>query len=121
MPPKLAEWLTAQLVERNWSQNELARRAKISKGMVSGVLNGKQPGVKVCGALAFALGVHVDIVLEMAGYRPIEPSSTPDREEWKKLIDDLPDEQVKKLLAVARTLRDQEAQASRSKKRVGHE
>lgn len=43
---------------RNWSQRDLAKKAKISQGAISHVINGaRQPGADFCLAIADAFGL----------------------------------------------------------------
>jgi hypothetical protein len=43
------EWISAEIAARGWSNNEFARRAGISKSLVSLVLNGQRPPQQVTG------------------------------------------------------------------------
>ena len=66
-PHDFAEWLKEEISKRHWTQNDLGRKAHLSKSEVSRILNGKQPIVSVCKAIALAMGVPLDMVLIRAG------------------------------------------------------
>lgn len=63
----LTEWLTDELAGRGWTMSELARRAGISRPLVSGVLSGTPPTWDFCAAIAPALGVSPIEVFLRAG------------------------------------------------------
>lgn len=72
------EWLAAELKERNWSRNELGRRAKVDSGLVSRWVKGERtPSRRSCEDIAAALGLPVQIVLEAAG-RDVKYSNIPE-------------------------------------------
>ena len=66
-----AQWLDGQMRERNWSYNELARRAGVSSASVSMVMTGQQkPGVDFCRGVAGALNQAPEHVFRLAGLLP---------------------------------------------------
>ena len=63
-----AEWLTAELDEREWNQSELARRAGVSSAAISDVLSGRrQIGPDLATAIADALKIPQEDVFLAAG------------------------------------------------------
>ena len=66
-PPDFAEWLKEEISKPNWTQNDLGRKAHLSKSEVSRILNGKKPSVNACKAIALAMGVPLDMILIHAG------------------------------------------------------
>ena len=66
--PVLINYINARLNELNWSQNELARHAKVSKASISDVMNGRRPGIEVCKAIANALDVPEKTILVLSGH-----------------------------------------------------
>jgi transcriptional regulator with XRE-family HTH domain len=65
-----AKWLQGELNERNWSQNELARKSRFTSTIISRVLRGQRPGLEVGKAIATALGYPTHFVLIQAGHLP---------------------------------------------------
>lgn len=68
------DYLKAELRARNWSMTDLARKAGVSKQIVSQWLAEDEleritPGPKSCEKIAEALGADLDYVLELAGHR----------------------------------------------------
>lgn len=65
------DWLKRQLIRREWSQADLARKLDIGSGMVSRWARGERvPSSDSCERIAEALGVDADYVLALAGHRP---------------------------------------------------
>ncbi len=76
-------WLLDQLHQRGWSQAELARRANITKGAISHVLNEtRRPGEALCKAIADALGYPPETVFRAAGLLPTINAEDADLEKW---------------------------------------
>jgi len=68
------KWLEAELRVRNWSQSDLARKARIRPNTVSRVLSGeRRPGPDFCRAVAGALGYPAEVVFRRAGLLPPRP------------------------------------------------
>ena len=60
MATEIGDWLLAELNRRNWSQNELGRRAKISSATVSNLITGaKKPEQETLKSIANALRVQI--------------------------------------------------------------
>ncbi len=69
-------WLDNELLKRNWSQSELARRAGVTRSGINGVIIGsRNPGTDLCEAIARALRLPPEEVFRAAG---ILPPVTPD-------------------------------------------
>jgi transcriptional regulator with XRE-family HTH domain len=65
------DWLLNELNKQGWSQNELAKRAGISHGTVSNIINGnKGVGQDSLIAIARALKLPADLVFRKAGLLP---------------------------------------------------
>jgi transcriptional regulator with XRE-family HTH domain len=63
------DWLNEELNERGWGQNELARRAGVSGGSISHIVNRrKNPGFDVCVGIAEAFSMPPEAVLRRAGW-----------------------------------------------------
>lgn len=73
---QLSEWLTQKLQEHGWSQSELARRAGVSKQVISVYINQRRdkPDEAVLSSLAHALGSPPEEVFRVAGMLPAAPS-----------------------------------------------
>ena len=115
--PILINWLTAQLSDRNWSQNELARRAGISKGVISEVMNGRRPGIEACKAIAHALGIAAEIILVLAGHLPAPPGYDREAEELLHLFGQMSDRDQAEMLKIAQMKLESEQEQGGAKKR----
>ena len=59
------------MIQRDWSQANLARRSGVSKGMISLMINENQiPGPGICAKLAKAFKISPETVLRQAGHLP---------------------------------------------------
>ena len=98
------EWLKDEMDARGWNQSELARRAGIHRSMVSLVLSGKrQASADFCFAISNGLRLPPEHVFRRAGLLP--PESKDDFEgyqEWFNILRNLPEEDRKELMALAR-------------------
>ena len=103
-PSELIDWINEKLNDKNWSQNELARKAGVTSGVISLVMTGTRPGIKVCKAIANAFGVSEETVLKLAGHLEKERGYDVERDELNSLFDTLPEEKKSDLLDIARTL-----------------
>ena len=65
--PNFVAFLRYELLKREWSQNKLSRKAGLSRGEISRIVNGKKPSFKVCAAIADALDLTHSHVLAKAG------------------------------------------------------
>jgi transcriptional regulator with XRE-family HTH domain len=50
--------------KNEWTQNELARAARLSRSYIAAIEEGKEPGVKAIVQIAEALGVKVEDLLK---------------------------------------------------------
>lgn len=77
------KWLLDQIAEKGWTQAELARRAGITPGAISHVINEeRKPGEEFCRAIARALHIPPETVFRAAGLLPPDPDKPPDLLEW---------------------------------------
>ena len=98
-----SEWLEKELEKRDWSYNELAKRAGLSSGYVSMVMTGqRRPKEKFCNAVARALNVPPVEVFRRAGILPPAPEETATVLEVVYLMSQLPPEEQERLLITAR-------------------
>jgi transcriptional regulator with XRE-family HTH domain len=78
-----SEWLSSVLRDRDLTQSGLASKAKINRAVISKAINKSSlPSPETCRAIAKALNIPEEIVLEKAGYLS---SQTPDNEQIKKI------------------------------------
>jgi transcriptional regulator with XRE-family HTH domain len=69
MSPEFVAWLDKALHVCQWSDQELARRAKVSHSVLSKMRTGRQSlGYDVCRDIANALGADEVMVLRLAGH-----------------------------------------------------
>lgn len=101
-PPELIEWVNKKLNERGWTQNELARQAKLTSGAISQMMTGKRPGPKMCISLAHAFDVSEETVLVLAGHSKKKPGSSPLLDELITLFFQLPTEDKEAEVATLR-------------------
>ena len=74
MSDKLRAWLTEELERLGWSFGELARRAKVSRPLISRTLSGDMPpSADFCIKIAQALGEPPEKVLRLADILPQLP------------------------------------------------
>lgn len=100
-----ADWLNEQLGERGWGYNELARRAGVSGGSISNIMNlRKNPGYDVCMGIAKALGEAPETVLRLAGLLPPLPPAVEGEQEVMRLFRRLSDEARGVIVATMRNL-----------------
>lgn len=101
---QFAEWVKRQLVDRDWSQGELARRMGMTPAAVSYVVNeGRNPGPEFCRELARALRVSEIAVFVQAGL--MSQTTNPDElalRELYALLSDLQPAEQRAILAEAR-------------------
>lgn len=63
-----SDWILAQLNKRGWTQGELSRRANVSSGTLSMVINYQRgAGPDFCRSIAKAFGVPEEEVFRQAG------------------------------------------------------
>ena len=89
------DWLNGQMRAQRWTQSDLARAAHLDTAVISNILNKKRgPGIKTCTAIARALRISPDIVLQAAGLLYAKRSSEDDaviseiNEIYEKLTND---------------------------------
>ncbi|MCW5875012.1 MAG: helix-turn-helix transcriptional regulator [Anaerolineales bacterium] len=88
METRFSKWLLAELVQRDWSQIDLAKKADVSPGHVSSVLSNKRkPTVSFSVKVAKALGYAPDIVLREAGYVSPQVKKTNLEFQWQHIFE----------------------------------
>lgn len=97
-------WLNAETKRRSWSNNELGRRAGVSRSTVSLVLTGQQsPTWEFCYRVAQALKEPPEKVFRLAGLLPLAPPERdPLAQEIQDILKQLAPEDRKDLLDYAR-------------------
>src|SRR5688500_4002745 len=69
-------WLLKELENRSWRPVDLARRAGLSIGSLSNILNGnRRAGPDMCKAIAQALGTPPEKLFRLAGLLPPLPAA----------------------------------------------
>lgn len=72
---ELAAWIRRQLVRREWSQADFARRLGVATGQVSEWSTGKRvPSPESCIRIADVFNADPNDVLTLAGHRPPDPA-----------------------------------------------
>lgn len=67
-PDALKVWLHQQMDARNLSQTAASKRAGLAPNAISEIMNGVNPGIEKCKALASYFGVPLSKVLVLAGH-----------------------------------------------------
>ena len=103
-------WLSQELAARGMSQNELARRADISRPLITRALNGDMPvSADTCIKIAAVFDMPPVDLLALAGILPDNTSQNSIADPVVKAITDiaadLPPAQREKLLVFARFLK----------------
>jgi transcriptional regulator with XRE-family HTH domain len=103
MNDDFAEWLNAELRNREWSQAELARRAGVSRAAISDIASGKHKiGKDVATGIARAFKMQPVTVFRAAGILPPEPEYVPLLDEWNAVFYELTPDEQEELLDIAR-------------------
>lgn len=77
--PSFGQWLARQLVRREWSGADLSRRLGTGTSTVSmWIRDVRNPSPASSERIADALGVDRDVVLSLAGHRPLDEEVDPD-------------------------------------------
>jgi transcriptional regulator with XRE-family HTH domain len=100
------EWLAGQLQAKGWRQADLARASGLDSAVISNLVNGRRnPGVNSCVAIARALSLPNEEVLEAAGLLPKEKGmSVADRATQKlikkamTMLEELPPEEQERII-----------------------
>jgi len=98
------EWLQAKMKEQGLGVRELCRLAGVSSGTISRILNGTRgPGPVLCQKLSKVLDIPETVVFEQAGLLSAArgEAELTRRELWE-LLNDLPVEEQRAILADAR-------------------
>ena len=81
------------LVDRDWSQAELSRRASVSRSTISKVISGERgPGADFCQSIARAFNMPEEEVFRIAGLLSPETDIDPVLEELNYKLANLPPE-----------------------------
>lgn len=121
------EWLQEQLDNRGWNMAELARRASEGTGRNIGqsaisqvMLRKNRLGVKLATAIAKALGVSEDTVLEKGGLKsPNKNTISEAGQELLNIFDRMTEDDQQLLTAHARTI-DQHRNRRRNSDKSGN-
>lgn len=84
-PATFGAWLESQLLRREWSRSDFARRLGTRPATVSRwILGVRTPDPESCEKIADVLFVDVDEVLAIAGHRPRLPQD--ELERWQSVL-----------------------------------
>jgi transcriptional regulator with XRE-family HTH domain len=120
MENNFAAWLNSELNKRGWNQNHLAKKAGLASGTISNIVNGsKGMGIDTAVALARALNISPQTVLEAAGLLPPDPEADPGFEEWTYMLSQLPERDRDELLQIARLKLERQEKEEAARKRKG--
>lgn len=91
---EFVDWLSNEIRERGWGNNELARRSGVTSSSMSRLLTEQNnPGLEICIGIADALGYPPEYVLRKAGLLPPLPASPDDEriKEVREIMRNLPE------------------------------
>lgn len=71
------DWLRQELAQRHWRQADFARATGVDVSMVSRWLHGRRPDPASLERVAHTLGLDLDGLLAMAGYRQRQQDDDP--------------------------------------------
>lgn len=97
-----SDWLLNELEKRNWSQSDLVKKAGISRGTLSNIINGTRGvGEKSLIAIARAFSISPITVFRRAGLLPEGPENKVTFDDWLYLLEQLPVEDQEELRQIA--------------------
>ena len=100
---EFTEWLNEELIKRNWSQADLARKSGLTTAGISRlVTNDRKPGPEACMSIAKAFNYHPEIVFRAAGLLPPKPEFEIDMDEWRFVLAKLSERDRAELMEIAR-------------------
>lgn len=99
-----AEWLQAELDQRNWTQADLAKKADLATGTISRIMTkARGPGYEFCTEIARAFGYPQELVFRAAGILDPKPDDDPLLDEWAHIFNQAgSEEERQRLLELAR-------------------
>ena len=104
----LAQWIDEQLAERGMTDREFSRAGGFAHGNLYQLRSGNLPGLKVLMGIAAGFDVPLSLVLKKAGLVD-EIEDDPEFDELLHYARGMSDEQLERLLAIARLLYEEEA------------
>ena len=107
---ELIDWVNTQLEQKGISGTTASIGAGLNRGAISSIVNGSNPGLEVCKALAGYFDRPPETVLRLAGHLP----PIPDRNEIDPELRHKADE----LLAIWRRLRNLDAESAERVMRI---
>jgi len=107
VPQPFIDWLHAELDKRGWSYREAARKAGLSHGSLSQVVNGRRPGLTVCLALSKTFDYPLGQVLWLAGYIEQPQNRDPLIDELVHVAHPLSPKLKRALIQIARSMEEE--------------
>lgn len=112
------DWLLSELDERNWSQAELARRARVSRTAISNVINQqRQPGAELCNAIASAFGYPPSVVFRAAWILPQQTDVDEETVQMMHLFEQLTEEDQEAVMGLAQFLLNRRSSPAKGRTR----
>ncbi len=85
-PDTFIDWLNKELINKGWTDYQLAKQAGISHSVISKARQGTLPKWEACEAIARALGLPPETVYRKAGLLPSINADEEEFEIWKAKI-----------------------------------
>jgi len=99
-----ADWLTAEMNQRGFSQSDLACEARLGRAVINKITNhiNKKPDAETCKAIAHGLQMSPITVFIAAGLLPPMPERSTEMDDLDAIMERLSPEKRKELLIIAR-------------------
>ena len=96
---QFSKWLMNKLIEKGWSQAELAYKAGVSRTAISDVISEKRSaGTELCRAIARAFNLPPELIFRKAGLLPAAPDNSPTLESINYKLSLLPESEQERIL-----------------------
>lgn len=110
-----SEWLNKELIERNMSQADLARKSKLTTGAISNFMNElRNPSPEALRAIAKAFDYPTEEIFRKAGLLPSLPEKDYLTEEAEFLLSQLTEMQRKQAVKFIRFLAEEKGEYNAS-------
>jgi len=100
-PKELVSWLVSEMNKKNWGIRETAKRAGVSHPTISDIIAGNQPSLITCKKLAKLFNCPELVIIRKAGLIQSEMDPNDDFDQWKHILDQLPQHDRDELLRIA--------------------
>lgn len=98
-----SDWLLEEMNKRGWSQADLARASGLNRQVISNYINSRRnkPEPDALVALAHGMKMSPIVIFRKAGLLPAEGGDQLKFEDWKYILEELPEEEQEELRKIA--------------------